>query len=305
MPEQRTSDPRQVGAGIASGPRARREEELIEFFGRVADGIVRELKPASVLDAGCGAGLLVEALRKREVEAWGLDISKDAIAEVHNSVRDHCRVASITDPLPRRYDLIVCVEVLEHLGPDQTDAAIANLCANTDRLLVSIAPADEGEAGSPNVRPHEAWSALFAREGFLRDLEADVSYVTPWAALYIQSDEPLPETVRRYDRSWWRLQAEVGDLRRSLIAVQERLAKIDEGEVEDRPKVLRELDARDEELLRLRDLLIAKDAELGTARGTLKEIAGYSARISVLVYTLRNRLPAMLRGLAHRLLRRG
>ncbi len=227
MPEQRTSDPRQEGARIEYGPHYfrrdcgvpyRRDEHWLEFFGRVADGIVRELGPTSVLDAGCAMGLLVEALRKREVEAWGIDISEYAISQVHESVRDHCRVASITEPLPRRYDLIVCIEVLEHLPPGETDAAIASLCANTDRLLLSTTPTDYGEATHLNVRPQEAWSALLAREGFLRDLEVDLSYVTPWAALYVRTEEPLVETVRRYDRSWWRLQTEVGELRRSLLA---------------------------------------------------------------------------------------
>lgn len=320
MPDQRTSDPRQEGAGVEFGPLYfqrqcgvpyRRDDHWLEFFGRIADGIARELEPSSVLDAGCAMGLLVEALRKREVDAWGIDISEYAISQVHESVRDHCRVASITEPLPRRYDLIVCIEVLEHLPPAETDAAIANLCANTDRLLLSSTPTDYGEASHLNVRPQEAWSALLAREGFLRDLDADVSFVTPWAALYVRTEEPLVETVRRYDRSWWRLQTEVGELRRSLLAVQEQLAKIEEGEVEDRPKVLRELDARDEELLRLRDLLIAKDAELGTARGTLAELAEHSARLTLLAKTIQSALPLIprriylrLRSLLSRLRRR-
>lgn len=56
----------------------------------------------------------------------------------------------------------------------------------------------------------------------------------------------------------------------------------------DRPRLLRELDARDEEILRLRDLLIARDAELGAARGRLammetssQRLAGLAARIPI------------------------
>jgi hypothetical protein len=56
----------------------------------------------------------------------------------------------------------------------------------------------------------------------------------------------------------------------------------------DRSQLLRELDARDEEILRLRDLLIARDAELGSARGQLASIetssqrlAGLAARIPI------------------------
>ena len=34
-----------------------------EYFGNIADAIIRQLKPTSVLDAGCALGFLVEALR--------------------------------------------------------------------------------------------------------------------------------------------------------------------------------------------------------------------------------------------------
>jgi hypothetical protein len=40
---------------------------------------------------------------------------------------------------------------------------------------------------------------------------------------------------------------------------------------------------RDEEILRLRDLLIARDAELGQVRGQLKVIEDHSARMARLV----------------------
>ena len=46
------------------------------FFGRIADVLVAELRPATVLDLGCGFGFLVEALRDRGVQAWGIDISE-------------------------------------------------------------------------------------------------------------------------------------------------------------------------------------------------------------------------------------
>jgi hypothetical protein len=56
----------------------------------------------------------------------------------------------------------------------------------------------------------------------------------------------------------------------------------------DRPRLQQELEARDEEILRLRDLLIARDAELGAARGRLammettsQRLAGLAARVPI------------------------
>ncbi|MDD9370982.1 MAG: methyltransferase domain-containing protein, partial [Acidimicrobiales bacterium] len=68
-------------------------------FGMVADKIVRQLAPARVLDAGCAKGFLVQQLRARGVEAFGIDISEYAISEVDDEVQDHCLVASLTNPI--------------------------------------------------------------------------------------------------------------------------------------------------------------------------------------------------------------
>jgi SAM-dependent methyltransferase len=257
-----------------------RNERWLKFFGEVADAIVREFHPTSVLDAGCAMGFLVEELRKRGVDASGIDVSEYAISQVHDSVADRCSVASLTEPLDRRYDLITCIEVLEHVPPAETDLAIANLCAATDQLLLSSTPGDFGEPTHLNVQPPEGWSAKLAQHGFMRDLERDVSYLSPWAALYTRQSEPQVETVRRYDRAWWRLRREVAEVRSSLLHSQEQLAELEAGGgVENRPELLAELDRRNEEILKLRDLLIGKDAELGTALGRSAELEARTLRL--------------------------
>lgn len=268
-----------------------RNEHWLGFFGDVAEGIVRNLHPSSVLDAGCAMGFLVEALHKRGVEAWGVDISEYAISRVDESVRDRCRVASLTEPLDRRYDLIACIEVLEHIPPAEADAVLANLCGATDRLLVSTTPDDYSEATHLNVQEPEAWSAALAREGFLRDLDQDLSFLTPWATLYTRREEPLTETVRRYDRSWWRMRKETHEVRRSLLGAHERISELERAEGEDRPALLREIDGRDEEILRLRDLLIGKDAELGAARGQLAALQLHTQRIASVTERIKSRIP--------------
>lgn len=269
-----------------------RNEHWLGFFDRIAESFVREFHPTSVLDAGCAMGFLVECLRKRGVDASGIDVSEYAISQVHPSVAKHCWVASLTEPLPGRYDLISCIEVLEHIPPAETDTVIANLCAATDRLVLSTSPKDYGEATHLNVRQPEEWSALLAREGFLRDLDRDLSYLTPWAALYTRRQEAPVETVRRYDRAWWRLRDEVTEVREALLKMRGQLADLDEGE--DRPTLLKDLDRREEEILRLRDLAIGKDAELGAALGKLAVLEDQTQRMANLAGRVNSRLPRAL-----------
>src|SRR5262249_23637856 len=114
-----------------------RSEGWLKFFGGVADRIVQDIAPRSVLDAGCALGFLVESLRDRGVEAFGVDISQYAIGNVRPDIREFCWSGSITDALPRRYDLIVTIEVLEHLSREAAEEAVANLCRYTDDILFS------------------------------------------------------------------------------------------------------------------------------------------------------------------------
>jgi hypothetical protein len=55
------------------------------------------------------------------------------------------------------------------------------------------------------------------------------------------------------------------------------------------PELLEQLERQEEEILRLRDLLIGKDAELGLARGRLAELEEQIARYTRLADRLRLR----------------
>jgi methylase of polypeptide subunit release factors len=85
----------------------RRTETWLSLFDGIAERIVGELQPTSVLDAGCAMGFLVESLRKRGIDTEGIDLSDYAIQNVHSSIKDYCRVQSVTAPLARHYDRIV------------------------------------------------------------------------------------------------------------------------------------------------------------------------------------------------------
>jgi GT2 family glycosyltransferase/glycosyltransferase involved in cell wall biosynthesis/cyclopropane fatty-acyl-phospholipid synthase-like methyltransferase len=180
----------------------------LQYFGSLADHIVREIQPATVLDAGCAIGLLVEMLRERGVEASGIDISEYAIRQVYAPMRPYCTVGSIVEPFSQRYDLIVTIEVLEHLPADQAEVAIANFCRFTDEVLFSSSPFDYKEATHLNTQPPEYWAELFARQGFYRDVDFDGSFLTPWAVLFRKGRGPVTRIVAAYERRSWQLRQE-------------------------------------------------------------------------------------------------
>ncbi|HVC05726.1 MAG TPA: methyltransferase domain-containing protein [Candidatus Acidoferrales bacterium] len=191
------------------------------FFGSIADRLIADFAPKTALDAGCAIGLLVEALRDRGVDAEGIDFSEFAIARARVDIRPHLTIGSITDAFQRRYDLITCFEVLEHLSMPDADKAIANLCAFTDDLIVSSTPMHYRDPTHTNIHPQEYWTERFARHGFLRDVDYDANYIAPWAARYHRSSAPIHRVVAEYDRAYARMRFELQE-RNAVVMEQMR-----------------------------------------------------------------------------------
>jgi SAM-dependent methyltransferase len=184
------------------------------FFDRIADAIVAHLAPHTVLDAGCGIGLLVRSLRERGVDAWGIDISEYAISQVPDSARGYCSVASVTDELQRNFDLIACIEVVEHLPPRLGREAIENLARHTDRILFSSTPDDFDEPTHVNVHPMEHWVEQFGGLGFFRSFDFDAAGIVAPHAMYLVRAGQTPVSVaREYERAYSRALEEINDLR--------------------------------------------------------------------------------------------
>ena len=228
----------QHGCGLPYAP----SEHWLRFFGHIADRIVHGIGPRAVLDAGCALGFLVGALRQRGVAAEGIDISEYAIAHAPEAARPYCRVGSVLDPLPQRYDLIVCIEVLEHMPPAESVQAVANLCRSTDDIIFSSSPIDFREATHFNVQPPEYWVGLFAEQGFVRDVEFDASVILPWSMRLRRTAEPLHRVVAAYERKLWRLSQENGELRAVSVEVRAQLAAYEQLQA-DHSTALRELEA--------------------------------------------------------------
>lgn len=211
-----TSDPDRFGEYYFQhdcGKPYERTPEWLAFFAQIADVIVRDIRPRTVLDAGCAMGFLVEALRAQGVDAFGIDVSDYALDRVREDLKPYVRHASIGDPLSQRYDLVVNIEVLEHLSAPEGQRAIANLCQASDDILFSSSPYDFKEATHSNVQPPEYWAELFAQHGFVRDCDFDASCLTPWAVRFRRSTEPPHRIVRAFERRFWRLWKENCDLR--------------------------------------------------------------------------------------------
>lgn len=195
------------------------------FFGGIADQIVELFAPKSTYDAGCAKGFLVRALLERGVDAYGGDISEEAIEGAPAGLRERLEVIDLSQPLQsdRRYDLVTCIEVLEHMAPDHARRAVANLCAMSDVVLLSTTPDDFREPTHVNIRQAGDWAQAFATHGFYRRTDIDGTFLSPWAVVFAKQQTTMPALVHRYETILESTGREVYEKRQALLDLRRQL----------------------------------------------------------------------------------
>ena len=99
-----------------------------------------------VLDVGCGGGLLAEGMAAQGARVTGIDLSEKslAVARLHllESGRQvdyrHVAVEELAAECPGRFDVVTCLEMLEHVpDPGSVVAACARLAKPGGQLFFS------------------------------------------------------------------------------------------------------------------------------------------------------------------------
>ncbi len=175
-----------------------------DFLEGIADKIIEKYNPKTVLDAGCAMGHLVVALRDKGVEAYGIDISEYAISNVREDIKSFCVVGSLSEELPKEipnfYDLIITIEVIEHLYEEEGLRAIENLCKYSNNILFSSSPDDIEEITHVNVQQPEYWAKQFAKYNFFNKIDINNDFLTPWT-LYFYKSNDISRVIEDYERT--------------------------------------------------------------------------------------------------------
>ena len=111
--------------------------------------VVEELvtSGARVFDIGCAAGFLVQHLRRRGVEAFGVDLSEYALSLASPGMAGYLNKLDLTvegsmwlaPGMPAQ--VVICLETLEHIPEDRLEFALENIrvaMTDTGRALLSI-----------------------------------------------------------------------------------------------------------------------------------------------------------------------
>ncbi len=116
---------------------------LIANFYKAFISDIKDLKPKTILDVGCGEGFTLDLLQKQGIgeKLEGVDFLKTAI-DIGKKERPHIHLkeGSIYN-LPYKdnsFDLVICSEVLEHL--EDTQKALNELRRVTRKYVVLSVP---------------------------------------------------------------------------------------------------------------------------------------------------------------------
>lgn len=172
--------------------------------------LLRHLAIGAVLDVGCGQGGWLSVFRRLGVtEVTGID--GDYVSRSHLLIPPERFVAGDLAAgfrLEGHFDLVMSLEVAEHLPPERSAAFVEALVGHGGMVLFSAAPPGQGGHAHINEQDYDYWRRLFARHGYvgfdyLRPLIRHEQRVEPWyrynPILYVASGRVarLPEEIRR------------------------------------------------------------------------------------------------------------
>lgn len=135
---------------------------------KLAKMFYEKLRPFSVLDFGCGSGFMLEYFI-HFVPSQGLDgsVAVKKLSRVTN-LQDFIEIVDFRKPfcLNKIFDLVLCIEVAEHIEPEFTDVFIDNLCKHGNMILMTTAKVGQGGTNHVNCQPKKFWIDKITQKGF-------------------------------------------------------------------------------------------------------------------------------------------
>ncbi len=130
--------------------------------------IVDLIHPTSVVDVGCGTGGWLSVFAEAGVGSY-LGIDGPYVRGQLLITDTHFMDADLSQPLslPETFDLVVSVEVAEHLPPEAAETYVSSLSSLGDLVVFSAATPGQHSPGHVNLQWPAYWTRLFARHGFL------------------------------------------------------------------------------------------------------------------------------------------
>lgn len=145
---------------------AERRRHTLHAARRVLGALPPGLLRRRIADIGCGTGtFLAAALEKGAEAAFGFEgdwVTRDMLDEQRITFAPRDLEQGFSGP---KVDLVMSLEVAEHLSPERAPGFVANLCAMAPAVLFGAAIPGQGGVGHSNEQWPSYWAGLFAQHG--------------------------------------------------------------------------------------------------------------------------------------------
>lgn len=135
-----------------------------------AQVISSNLEFHSLLDIGCGMGMFLSEFHKLGKEVVGCEASRQAIALASKDFLVFFADATKPILVNRTYDLVMCIEVAEHVNRRYSLQLVENCTRHAEQVLFTAAPKGQKGIGHINMRPRGYWQDLFKKLEFELDI---------------------------------------------------------------------------------------------------------------------------------------
>jgi SAM-dependent methyltransferase len=146
---------------------------------KLCDGLIEILDFDTVLDLGCGNGFMIEPLVNCGKKVKGVELSRDAVELIAPELRSFVSVGDILEyECSRKVDLVVCVEVAEHVPAECSVRLVEAIDAAAHRWIyfTAASPYQPGH-GHINCQQQFYWLNLFRKRGIQLDWERTESFL--------------------------------------------------------------------------------------------------------------------------------
>lgn len=144
--------------------------------------LMRMLSPKRVLDVGCGGGSWAREFVKHGCRVVGIDRWKCGFSDDRFIFKQEDLSHRTEFP---KADVVICLEVAEHLPEKEADALVCDLTRAADIVVFAAGIPLQGGLGHINEQWQSWWCAKFKKRGYVasdcvRPLIWDNEWVSPW-----------------------------------------------------------------------------------------------------------------------------